>query len=200
MVCPLYKRLTGRLGSTRLECLSSDLSLMTVWPERAGTSLRPGGTGTLTHRILKTSENGLGIHTYFVIILFSICVPHSQLSPAQKLEFLATLISGDPLPVVTVERMLSLYRLDETTNVELLYRWIQLGLKARWEPSVAAALDLVSKVGRMKFLRPIYRDLYQWTEVRDRAVDTFRQNKEKMMAVAVRGVMKDLHLQEEELI
>ena len=93
--------------------------------------------------------------------------------------------------------MLSLYELDQTTNVELLFRWIRLGLKARWEPSVAAALDLVSRVGRMKFVRPLYRDLYQWTEVRARAVETFRNNKEKMMAVAVRGVMKDLHLQEE---
>ena len=93
--------------------------------------------------------------------------------------------------------MLSLYHLDQSTNLELNFRWIRLGLKARWEPSVAAALDLVTRVGRMKFVRPIYRDLFQWTEVRQRAIQTFRQNKVKMMAVAVRGVMKDLHLQEE---
>ena len=65
---------------------------------------------------------------------------------------------------------------------------------------MAAALDLVSKVGRMKFVRPLYRELYQWSEARPRAVQTFRQNKDKMMAVAVRGVMKDLHLQEDNKI
>ena len=125
------------------------------------------------------------------------CIPFSLLSPAQKLEFLGSLISGAPLSVVKVKAMQLLYELDQTNNVELNFRWIRLGLKARWEPSVVAALDLVSRVGRMKFVRPLYRDLYQWTEVRERAVNTFRQNKEKMMAVAVRGVMKDLHLQEE---
>ena len=124
----------------------------------------------------------------------------SQLSPAQKLEFLGALISGDPLPVDKLEAMLSLYHLDQTTNLELNFRWIRVGLKARWEPSVAAALDLVSQVGRMKFVRPLYRDLYQWAEVRDRAVEVFRQNKERMMAVAVRGVMKDLHLREDNQI
>ena len=99
--------------------------------------------------------------------------------------------------MVKVEAMQRLYNLDQTSNVELNFRWIRLGLKARWEPSVTAALELVSRVGRMKFVRPLYRDLYQWTEVSERAVTNFCQNKEKMMAVAVRGVMKDLHLQEE---
>ena len=55
--------------------------------------------------------------------------PSRQLSPAQKLEFLGSLISGSPLPVVKLEAMQSLYELDQTDNVELSFRWIRLGLK-----------------------------------------------------------------------
>ena len=118
----------------------------------------------------------------------------SQLSPAQKLEFLGALISGDPLTVDKLEAMLSLYHLDQTTNLELNFRWIRVGLKARWEPSVAAALDLVSQVGRMKFVRPLYRDLYGWEEQRQTAVANFLAHRGEMMYVTADMVAKDLHV------
>ena len=118
------------------------------------------------------------------------------MSPAQKLEFLGSLISGAPLPVVKVEAMQLLYELDQTNNVELNFRWIRLGLKARWEPSVVAALDLVSRVGRMKFVRPLYRDLYSWEEKRQTALENFLAHRAEMMYVTADMVAKDLHVKQ----
>jgi hypothetical protein len=40
-----------------------------------------------------------------------------------------------------------------------------------------------------------YRDLYDWEEVRDRAIAVFKSNKSRMMYVAAYTVAKDLHLE-----
>ena len=40
-----------------------------------------------------------------------------------------------------------------------------------------------------------YRDLYNWEEVRDQAIEAFKCNKHRMMFVAAYTVAKDLHLE-----
>lgn len=72
--------------------------------------------------------------------------------------------------------------------------WIRLALKSRWELKVAEALDFVSKNGRMKYLRPIYRDFYEWKEMRQRAIDNYLKTKDQMMFVTADLLKKDLHL------
>ena len=117
-----------------------------------------------------------------------------KLSPDQVQEFLGTLINSDPLPISKLEAMSKMYKMDLSPNVEIIFRWIRLGLKARWEPSVAEALKLVNKQGRMKFVRPLYRDLYNWEEKRQVAVDNFLAHRDEMMYVTSDMVGKDLHV------
>ena len=57
-----------------------------------------------------------------------------------------------------------------------------------------AAVDLVSRQGRMKFVRPVYRDLYGWEDERQLAIDTFNATKDKLMGMARDMVAKDLHI------
>merc|ERR1712176_443620 len=109
----------------------------------------------------------------------------------QTQEFLGTLINADPLDIAKVEKMSELYGLGKSPNVEILFRWIRLGIKARWEPSVAEALKLATVQGRMKFVRPLYRDLYAWEEKRQLAIDTFLAHRDEMMYVFAEIVAKD---------
>ena len=117
-----------------------------------------------------------------------------KFTPKQKQEFLGSLLSGGPLPITKIEKMAELYRLDQSTNTEILFLWIRLGLKAKWEPSVPEALNLVNIQGRMKFVKPLYRDLYKWTEKRQQAIDNFLKHGDKLMYVAREKVFKILHL------
>ena len=96
--------------------------------------------------------------------------------------------------IVKIETMSELYSLDKSSNVEIIFRWIRLGLKARWEPSVQEALKLVNSQGRMKFVRPLYRDLYGWEEQRQTAVANFLAHRGEMMYVTADMVAKDLHV------
>jgi len=109
-------------------------------------------------------------------------------------ELLNNLMEGAPLSLPALEKMEELYKLSESTNVEIVFRWIRVGIAAKWKASIPLAVDLVSKQGRMKFLRPLYRDLYGWEAERQVALDTFQLNKDKMMAVAKDMVAKDLNL------
>ena len=92
--------------------------------------------------------------------------------------------------------MSELYSLGKSPNVEILFRWIRLGLKAKWDPSVKEALNLVNIQGRMKFVRPLYRDLYAWEEKRQQAVDNFIAHRDEMMFVCAEMVAKDLHVKQ----
>jgi len=112
----------------------------------------------------------------------------------QTVEMLNTLLKGDPLSIKALEKMESLYKLSENRNVEVVFRWIRVGLAARWKTILPLAVDLVSKQGRMKFVRPLYRDLYAWQDERQLAIDTFQKNKDKLMGMARDMVAKDLHL------
>ncbi len=53
--------------------------------------------------------------------------------------------------------MSSTYGLSEVKNSEIRFRWIRLGLRAKWKDAIPRAVRMVTEQGRMKYLRPIYR-------------------------------------------
>jgi len=117
-----------------------------------------------------------------------------NLSTDQVIEFLAQLLEEEPLPVVKLAKMDEVYNMSSSSNSEIRFRWLRLGLKAHWEKPVEDALKMVTEQGRMKYVRPLYRDLYAWEEVRPKAIATFNANKKFMMHVSAYVVAKDLHL------
>ena len=119
-----------------------------------------------------------------------------KLSTKQKEEFLWTLFNGPALAIPKMERMSNLYKLETSPNMQILFIWIRLGIKARWEPSVRLALEFVTKFGTLKFVRPLYRDLYDWEDKREEALNTFLENREHMMHVTAEMVASDLHLED----
>jgi len=114
----------------------------------------------------------------------------------QKIEFLALLLEEAPLSHAKLDKMQELYDLDSVVNSEIRFRWIRLGLRGKWQPAVAQAVQMVTEQGRMKFLRPLYRDLYAWEDTREVAIQTFLKNKDSMMHVAVQGLELDLKLKQ----
>ncbi|MCL4132094.1 UNVERIFIED_CONTAM: hypothetical protein GTU68_037934 [Idotea baltica] len=101
------------------------------------------------------------------------------------------------LSLAKVQKMEETYALGEVTNAEIRFRWLRLCLQVKWDDKVEEALAFVNAQGRLKFVRPIYRDLYLWEEARSRAVSNFLSQKSAMMHVSVLGISKDLHLEEE---
>jgi leukotriene-A4 hydrolase len=83
-----------------------------------------------------------------------------------------------------------LYGFAKSKNVELSSRYFQVGLKARDESIYEPACELLGKVGRMKFVRPLYRNLMKVD--RELAVETFERNSAFYHPICRGMVEKDL--------
>jgi leukotriene-A4 hydrolase len=95
-----------------------------------------------------------------------------------------------PLTSAQSQAMGKAYSLSASRNVELSSRYFGIGLTARDETVYHPTAELLGKVGRMKFVRPLYRQL----EKADRklALETFEKNKDFYHPICKGLVEKDL--------
>lgn len=116
----------------------------------------------------------------------------SKLSSTQIVVFLERVSEfSPPLTKHHVELMRSAYKFPKSGNAEILSRFWGIGLKAGDEGYCAVATsEFLAKVGRMKFVRPLYRQLSKVD--RDGAVQTFEQNKDFYHPICRAMVQKDL--------
>uniref|UniRef100_A0A8C8BRN9 Leukotriene A-4 hydrolase n=1 Tax=Otus sunia TaxID=257818 RepID=A0A8C8BRN9_9STRI len=97
-----------------------------------------------------------------------------------------------PLPVSHVQRMQQVYDFNAINNSEIRFRWLRLCIKSKWEEAIPLALKMATDQGRMKFTRPLFRDLYSFDKCRDLAVKTFLEHRASMHPVTSMLVGKDL--------
>ncbi|KAI5709036.1 hypothetical protein M8J76_008708 [Diaphorina citri] len=115
-------------------------------------------------------------------------------TPGQKIEFLAILLDKEMYDLPKVKSLQEVYRFNGVRNCEIRFRWLKLCLKARWKEQVPHVIDMVTSQGRMKYVRPLYRELYAWEDTRQTAIDTFKQHRKQMMYVTAYTLAKDLKL------
>lgn len=118
----------------------------------------------------------------------------SSLTSEQKIYILQKLLEVNPLPIEKLEKLEELLQLNNVENSELKFRWLRISLKSHWSKKIEPALKWVTDIGRMKFIRPIYKDLYGWELSREEAIENFQENRKKMMHVAAYTIAQDLHL------
>lgn len=81
-----------------------------------------------------------------------------------------------PMSPKLVELMGEEYGFAKSRNVELVSRYFVIGLKARAESVYQPTAELLGQVGRMKFVRPLYRELMKCDMAL--AKKTFEKNKD----------------------
>ncbi|XP_060565007.1 leukotriene A-4 hydrolase-like isoform X2 [Ruditapes philippinarum] len=140
---------------------------------------------TLAKRWLDSSEEQLSGFTYSDV---------EQFLPVQTEQFLAAFLNYSPLSHAKIIKMRDTYKFDEVKNSEIKFRWLRVCIKAQYEPAIKPALQFVTEQGRMKFVKPIYRDLYNWETSRDQAISTFQTNRNQMHNTTVQTVAKVLQL------
>lgn len=82
------------------------------------------------------------------------------------------------------------YNLSASRNVELSSRYFGIALTAKDETAYQPTADLLGRVGRMKFVRPLYRKLNKVD--RRLALATFEKNKDFYHPICKAQVEKDL--------
>uniref|UniRef100_A0A8C7FD96 Leukotriene A4 hydrolase n=1 Tax=Oncorhynchus kisutch TaxID=8019 RepID=A0A8C7FD96_ONCKI len=137
----------------------------------------------LCKRWVKTKEGDLGNFSE---------VDMKTLSTHQLIEFLSLLLQEDPLPLSHVKRMQEVYRLNALNNAEIRFRWLRLCVKSKWEDAVPMALKMATEQGRMKFTRPLFKEVYNFDKYREEAVRVFIAHRAAMHPVTSNLVAKDL--------
>jgi leukotriene-A4 hydrolase len=97
---------------------------------------------------------------------------------------------ADKLPGPHVNYMGYIYNLKETRNVEISARYYQVALKAGDFAVKDFVVKLLGEVGRMKFVRPLYRDLMKMDY--EAAVAAFEKYKDFYHPICRAMVAKDL--------
>lgn len=118
----------------------------------------------------------------------------AHMSSGQKIEFLGQLLLKDPICPSNYDQLTSIYQLDKSGNAEIKFNWLRLGLHAKAESAVEPAIKMATEQGRMKFTRPLFRDLGKWSVSRDRAIAAYTANKPYMHSTTAQLVGKDLKL------
>ncbi|KAJ2986260.1 hypothetical protein NUW58_g5113 [Xylaria curta] len=84
------------------------------------------------------------------------------------------------------------YKISASKNVELKSAYYLIALKAGDRSELSGVVDLLSSVGRMKYVRPLYRQLNELD--RDLALKTFEENKDFYPSTTRGQLEKDLGL------
>ncbi len=114
----------------------------------------------------------------------------------QTLVLLGTLQDfPEPLTVEQSQELGKTYNLLATQNVELKTAYYLIALQAKDTGTYQGVADLLGSVGRMKFVRPLFRALNKVD--RDLAVRTFEKNKDFYHPICRAMAEKDLGLASE---
>jgi leukotriene A-4 hydrolase/aminopeptidase len=95
-------------------------------------------------------------------------------TPAEWQLYLQGLL--DAAAVAPCEALDARWRLTDSRNYEVLVAWLELGLRAGYAPAVDRTVAVLGEVGRMKYLKPLYRALSAHPETKAVARATFERN------------------------
>lgn len=98
---------------------------------------------------------------------------------------------SQPLSPSLVDKMGEVYAYSASKNVEVVSRYLIVGLKARCESVYIPTTELLGRVGRMKFVRPLYRNLRACDE--KLAQETFEKYKHFYHPICKDMAKKDVY-------
>lgn len=124
-------------------------------------------------------------------------ISSDKLTTLQKIEFLSKLNEAKDIIGLSTEWISLLentYDLKLTKNSEIQFAFLRLCIKARQFDRMDEIIAFANSNFRMKFVRPIYKELGLWPEARDIAIANYNKVKDQMMAVCSNQVAKELKL------
>jgi leukotriene-A4 hydrolase len=93
-------------------------------------------------------------------------------------KMLSLTCSSQPLKASTLKAMKSLYSFDASKNSEILLRYCRLAIAAEDPSILPVVVRFVTSQGRMKYIRPLYKALFQSKMGKELAVQTFLVHKD----------------------
>ncbi len=94
----------------------------------------------------------------------------------------------------TMQDLDDTFHFTESTNAEIVATWFEIGLQVNYLPIAAALEKFLVKVGRRKFVLPLYRVLMQTEQNKEKARQIFEKARGNYHAVTRQSIEKLLAL------
>ncbi|KAI9002648.1 peptidase family M1-domain-containing protein [Gaertneriomyces semiglobifer] len=120
--------------------------------------------------------------------------PFEGFNSGQRVMFLEKCLAKPVFSHSALKAMDASYALSQTGNAEIQFRWQMLCLQADYDAIFAGVTKFLSEVGRMKFVRPLYRALNKCKDGKELAKKTFLENRNFYHPICASMVAKDLGL------
>lgn len=95
-----------------------------------------------------------------------------------------------------LREMDKMYKFSSRENSEIKFRWQTLCLRAGMPEIIPSVVKFATGQGRMKFTRPLYRDLFKMKEGKEIALKTFKKHRNTYHPICAKMVARDLGLAE----
>jgi hypothetical protein len=113
-------------------------------------------------------------------------IPAADWTTHEWLHFLRGL--PESIPAARLAEMDRAWRLSSTGNSELLFEWLRIAIRNRFEPAFPALERFLTSQGRRKFVRPLFQDLAKTDWGRALAARIYRVARPTYHPVTVSGV------------
>ncbi|TPX33921.1 leukotriene-A4 hydrolase [Synchytrium microbalum] len=116
-------------------------------------------------------------------------------SPSQKMVFLEKLLTKPPYSHAILATLDAAFQMMNYQSAEIKFRWCWLCLQASYKPIYTVTATFLGQVGRMKYVRPLYRALSKAEDGgKELAIKTFEANRTFYHPICRDMVAKDLGL------
>ena len=97
-----------------------------------------------------------------------------------------------PLPEETCAWLDQSFELTGSGNSEILCKWLVIAISSNYQPAFDRLRSFLASVGRMKFLKPIYKALHETAATKAMAAEIFETCKEAYHPIARGGIERIL--------
>jgi hypothetical protein len=97
----------------------------------------------------------------------------SKWSSHEWLHFLRAL--PDTIPAARLDDLEKTFKLSSSGNSEILFAWLMIAIRNRYQPAFAALDHFLTSQGRRKFVRPLYAELAKTAWGRTIALDIYKR-------------------------
>jgi leukotriene-A4 hydrolase len=118
----------------------------------------------------------------------------TALTTAQRISFLSKLYQEKPLGLDHVRHMADVYKMFSYNVSEIKFAFLKLCIRAKWRDSYKHVVKFLLDQGRMKYIRPLYKELFKYEESKELAVETYMKNRHMYHIIAQNMVAKDLKI------
>jgi leukotriene-A4 hydrolase len=113
-------------------------------------------------------------------------IPAAKWTTQEWLHFLKSL--PQELERKKMEELDQAFHLTPSGNSEIVFQWLMMSIRNRYEPANTRLEEFLTSIGRRKFIKPLYEELAKTPEGKERALAIYRRARPTYHPIAVTSI------------